>query len=69
MSELPVVKCVSEETMPDGSCKITLEIEDGKAEEFFSIFGLQAGDEEGLQRLMIKALEDHLVRNGHTINR
>lgn len=69
MSNFPEFKCVSEETQPDGSCKITLEIEDGRADEFFRVFGLQPGDEQGLQILVIKALEDHLARNGYPLNR
>lgn len=69
MSEIPGLSRILDEDLPDGSCKITLEIEDGKADEFFRTFGLEPGDQAGLEQLMIRALEDHLASNGHPVNR
>lgn len=68
-TEIPGLVQITDEDLPTGGCKITLEIEDGKTDEFYRTFGLKPGDEQGLQLLMIKALEDHLARNGHPINR
>ena len=69
MSDIPGLLNITDENQPDGSCKITLEIEDGKADEFFSAFNLRPDDQEGLQLLLIKAIEDYLIQQGRNINR
>jgi hypothetical protein len=37
-----------------------LEIEDGMEEQFYSSFGLQVGDEEGLRSVIMQALENFM---------
>jgi hypothetical protein len=49
---------VSIEENENGSLDIVLE--DDKIEEFYNFFGLQVGDEEGLQNLIIEALSEYI---------
>ena len=37
-----------------------LEIEDGMEEQFYTSFGLQVGDEEGLRNVIVQALENFM---------
>lgn len=52
---------VSIEENENGSLDIVLE--DDKIEEFYNFFGLQIGDEEGLQNLIIEALTEYAKQN------
>jgi len=52
---------VSIEENENGSLDIVLE--DDKIEEFYNFFGLQVGDEEGLQSLIVEALEEYIKQN------
>lgn len=69
MSEIPGLTEITDERGPDGETKITLHIEEDKVEEFFRAFGLRPDDEAGVQALVIQAIEEYLVAQGHTINR
>lgn len=64
MSNVPGLISINEEHMEGGGCRLIFEIEDGKEREFFSAFGLQIGDEDGFQRVVIEALEAMLERVG-----
>jgi len=61
MSSVPGLVSISEERIEGGGCRFVFEIEDGKEAQFFSAFGLQVGDEEGFQRVVIEAFE-HVLR-------
>jgi hypothetical protein len=51
-NNIPGLKSIEE--TPDG---FIFDIEDGKEEEFFSAFGLQVGDKEGLQKVLESAIQ------------
>ena len=68
-TKIPGLVEITDTRNPDGGCTITLEIEDGRQDEFFKAFGLTPDDQAGLQNLVIKAIEDYLVHKGHTLNR
>lgn len=69
MSKIPGLEKITDVATEDGGCTITLHIESGRADEFFHTFDLAPGDDAGLQKLMIQAIENYLVEQGHTINR
>jgi len=69
MSEIPGLTEITDESAPDGGCKITLHIEDDKVDEFYHAFGLRPDDESAIQTLVIQAIEQYLVAQGHKINR
>ena len=69
MSEIPGLTAITDEPTENGGCKITLHIEDDKVDEFFRAFGLRPDDEAGVQALVIQAIEEYLVAQGHSINR
>jgi hypothetical protein len=52
---------VSIEENENGSLDIVLE--DDKIEEFYNFFGLQVGDEEGLQNLIVEALKEYIQKS------
>lgn len=52
---------VSIEENENGSLDIVLE--DDKIEEFYNFFGLQVGDEEGLQNLIVEALKEYIEKS------
>ena len=56
-TEVPGLIGITEEPIDDGGMRFIFEIEDDKEEQFFSAFGLQVGDSEGFQRVLIEALE------------
>lgn len=68
-TEIPGLVEITDTRNSDGSCTITLEIEEGRQEEFFKAFGLTPDDQEGLQALVTRAIEEYLVHKGHVINR
>ena len=59
---IPGLIAITEERQPDGSAKIIFEIEEDKEAEFFAAFELMDGDVEGLQRVMIEAIQMVLDR-------
>lgn len=63
-AEIPGLIGITEETIEGGGARFIFEIEDDKEEQFFSAFGLTAGDSEGFQRVVIEALEAMLERVG-----
>lgn len=61
-TEIPGLIGVTEETGDDGKTRFIFEIEDGKEAEFYAAFGLQLGDAEGFQRVLIDSIETLLAR-------
>lgn len=56
-SAIPGLIEISEVIDEDGKTKVVFEIEDDKADQFYTAFGLQTGDDVGLRRVLIKAIE------------
>ena len=61
-TEIPGLIAISEIHNPDGGSTFAFEIEDDKVDQFFAAFGLKPGDQEGLQRVVIEAIEMMLAR-------
>ena len=59
---IPGLIAITEERQDDGSAKIIFEVERDKEAEFFAAFELMDGDVEGLQRVMIEAIQMMLDR-------
>lgn len=55
--DIPGLQSIWDEQGPDGLARIILEIDDDKVDQFFDALGLQSGDAEGLQDIIIKSLE------------
>jgi len=55
--DIPGLQSIWDERGPDGLTRIILEIDDDKVDQFFDALGLQSGDTEGLQNIIIKSLE------------
>jgi len=55
--DIPGLQSIWDERGPDGLTRIILEIDDDKVDQFFDVLGLQSGDTEGLQDIIIKSLE------------
>lgn len=55
--DIPGLQSIWDEQGPDGLTRIILEIDDDKVDQFFDALGLQSGDTEGLQDMIIKSLE------------
>ena len=68
-TKIPGLVEITDTRNEDGSCTISLEIEEGREDEFFKAFGLTPDDQAGLQAVVIRAIEDYLVGKGHTLNR
>jgi hypothetical protein len=64
-STLEIPGLVSIEENENGSLDIILE--DDKIEEFYNFFGLQVGDDEALQQLIIEALNTYIAQNSDTL--
>jgi len=62
MSDIPGLLSISEDPQEGGGSRFVFEIEDDKVEQFFAAFGLQPGDQEGFQRVVIEAIEMMLAR-------
>jgi hypothetical protein len=54
---IPGLVSISEVQGEGGSMQLVFEIKDGAEEQFFSAFGLQSGDVDGFQRVVIESLE------------
>ena len=63
MSNIPGLLGITEEPQEDGGSRFIFEVEDDKTEQFFAAFGLQPGDQEGLQRVVIEAIQAMLDRH------
>jgi hypothetical protein len=61
-TEIPGLIAISETHNPGGGSTFTFEIEDDKVDQFFQAFGLQPGDQEGFQRVVIEAIEAMIAR-------
>ena len=55
--DIPGLQSIWDEKGPDGLTRIILEIDDDKVDQFFDALGLQSGDTERLQDIIIKSLE------------
>ena len=55
--DIPGLQSIWNEQGPDGLTRIILEIDDDKVDQFFDALGLQSGDTEGLQDMIIKSIE------------
>lgn len=55
-NSVPGLTSIKERTTPDGKVQFIFEIEDERAEEFYAAFGLQVGDSEGFQRVVVEAI-------------
>ena len=64
MSEIPGLLAIKDTTEPDGSCRITFEIEDARVADFYEAFGLSCGDEMGFRSILVTALEQYLESRG-----
>ena len=60
--EIPGLIGITEESDSDGKTRFIFEIEDGKEDQFYAAFGLQTGDAEGFQRVLIDSIETLLAR-------
>jgi len=60
--EVPGLVGITEESIDGGGARFIFEIEGGKEQQFFSAFGLQVGDDEGFQRVVIEAISEMLDR-------
>lgn len=54
---IPGLIAITEERQEGGGSTLIFEIEDDKVDGFFAAFGLQPGDQAGLQRVVIEAIE------------
>ena len=63
-SEIPGLRQILEEKMPDGKTRFIFDIDDDRSDEFFAKFGLQPGDEAGFESLVIEAI-NNFVKGGH----
>lgn len=60
---IPGLKGITEEPGPDGKTRVVFEIDDDRSDEFFRQFGLQPGDEDGFERIVVEAIND-FVKGG-----
>lgn len=56
-SSIPGLVSITEEPGESGGARFVFEIEDDKVEQFFAAFGLQPGDNEGFQRIVIESIQ------------
>lgn len=62
-NKIPGLKGITEEPGPDGKTRFVFEIDDNRSDEFFRQFGLEPGDEEGFERIVVEAIND-FVKGG-----
>lgn len=63
-SEIPGLIRITDETGPDGSCRLNFELADDRVGDFFAAFGLQEGDVRGLQDIVVGALTNYIEAHG-----
>lgn len=63
ITSIPGLKQISEEKTEDGKTRIVFDIDDDRSDEFFRQFGLEPGDEEGFERMVIEAI-NNFVKGG-----
>lgn len=63
MSDIPGLLSITEEPQEGGGSRFVFEIDDDKVDQFYAAFGLQPGDQEGLQRVVIEAIQEMLDRH------
>lgn len=61
---IPGLKGISEEKTEDGKTRFVFEIDDDRSDEFFRQFGLEPGDEEGFEALVIEAINNFVKGGG-----
>lgn len=62
MIDIPGLKSIWDEVRPDGTTRIILEVDDDRLDKFFEALGIDSGDTEALQDMIIRALE-HALEN------
>jgi hypothetical protein len=62
--KIPGLKQILEEPGPDGKTRIIFDIDDDRSDDFFRQFGLEPGDEEGFERMVIEAI-NNFIKGGH----
>jgi hypothetical protein len=60
MSSIPGLKEIREETTPDGKTRIVFDISEDRSDEFFRQFGLEPGDEEGFNKIVVESIKNYL---------
>lgn len=63
MTKIPGLKQILEEPTGDGKTRIIFEIDDDRSDEFFRQFGLEPGDEDGFEKMVIEAI-NNFVKGG-----
>ena len=61
MSSIPGLKEILEETTPDGKTRLVFDISEDRSDEFFRQFGLEPGDEEGFEKIVIESIQNYLA--------
>ena len=64
VTRIPGLKQISEEKAEDGKTRIIFDIDDDRSDEFFRQFGLEPGDEEGFERMVIEAINNFVKGGG-----
>jgi hypothetical protein len=62
-TKIPGLKQILEEQTDDGRIRFVFDIDDDRSDEFFRQFGLEPGDEEGFERMVIEAI-NNFARGG-----
>jgi len=61
MSSIPGLKEIREETTPDGKTRVVFDISEDRSEEFYRQFGLEPGDEEGFEKIVVESIKSYLT--------
>lgn len=65
---IPGLKSIEEEQLPDGKMRLIFNIEDDQSEEFFKFLGIEAGNTVEFEKLIHEVLSTYLVKREEKSN-
>jgi|688.fasta_scaffold672646_2 hypothetical protein len=65
---IPGLKSIEEELLPDGKMRLIFNIEDDQSEDFFKFLGIEAGNTEEFEKLIHEVLSTYLVKREEKSN-
>jgi hypothetical protein len=65
---IPGLKSIEEELLPDGKMRLIFNIEDDQSEEFFKFLGIEAGNTAEFEKLIHEVLSTYLVKREEKSN-
>ena len=68
MSSIPGLVSITEVSDGKGGSRLVFEIDDDRSVEFFKKFGLQPGDEEGFNNLVVAAINSYIAEKAKEVD-